>query len=587
MNNGFFNFKRSSRNPGNLSGYLNKLFIIFLLFTFLIAAGSLILRNSFTHKLDSLSLHIKDPAQPQEITSILLELSAAENDFQKASLNGSNENLEAYKSKLKDILNQIDIVLKKYQSDGSHYFPDNKASLTKSFDQKLQISQKVFALKHHVDSLLNITTIHGINNRPVTHAAVKYHLKHNFKESAAITDTTIKEVKLEASKKGFFKRIKDAITNTHDSVASVKMFTVNRERHIRDSLSRAMIKKQNFSANELINQLNAENSLLTASNKELVSANLNLVTQLHELIQELKDIHLIAWEKRRNETLSEYESATNELNNFTGLAIVVVLIFIVLLLIYISKASKAEEQYLIENERAVSLAEQKSEMLAIMSHEIRNPLTTITGMIYMLNKTMVNPDQQRKLNTVSHASKMLMDTVNNILDVSKINYQKAEGLNLVDFRPCAEIRETVEAMSYIAENKGIYLNLDFGCEENISIVGDVFRLKQIMINLLSNALKYTDTGGITVKVNFHSINELSSELDVQVMDTGAGIPKDKQAKLFTRYYQVGRAQDKQGTGLGLYICHQLVLLQNGSISLESDTGKGSNFRFRIPYQVIS
>jgi len=106
----------------------------------------------------------------------------------------------------------------------------------------------------------------------------------------------------------------------------------------------------------------------------------------------------------------------------------------------------------------------------------------------------------------------------------------------------------------------------------------------VMINLLSNSLKYTDKGGITVKVSIHSTDEVN-ELDVQVIDTGAGIPKEKQAKLFTRYYQVGRAQDKQGTGLGLYICQQLIELQNGSITVESEAEKGSNFHFKIPYKV--
>lgn len=584
MKNSFFGLKRSWSKPGDLASYLRKLFSIFLIFTFLIAAGSLVLRNSFSDKLNSLSEQVKDPSQPQEITNVLLELSSAENDFQKASLYGSSENLEAYKLKLKNILDQIDQILKKYQSDSPQYFPNGKTSIEKSFNQKLKVSQDVFELKHRVDSLLNITTIQGINIHPATRPKIKYQVRRRVKETANKADTTVREVNVPVNKRGFFSRIKDAITNKNDGMASVKMVTINREKQIRDSVSRSMSKRQNASTNELIRQLNEENSQLTQSNKLLVSANLNLVTQLHELIRELKDIHLMAWEKRRNQILKEYQSATSELNNFTGLAIMMVLIFIVLLLVYIRKAGKAENRYLVENERAVMLAEQKSEMLAIMSHEIRNPLTTITGMIYILNKTMVSPDQQKRLSTISHASAMLMDTVNNVLDVSKINHQKAEVLNLVTFQPCLEIQETVSAMSYMAENKQIYMATEFTCKEDIMVTGDAFRLKQVMINLLSNSLKYTDKGGITVKVSIHSTDQVH-ELDVQVIDTGAGIPKEKQAKLFTRYYQVGRDQDKQGTGLGLYICQQLIELQNGSITVESESEKGSNFHFKIPYKV--
>lgn len=587
MKNSFFDLKNSWSKPGELSRYLRRLFMLFLIFAFLIAIGALVLRSSFTTKLNNLSEQVKDLAQPQEITNILLELNSAENDFQKASLYGNKENLDTYKNKLMDVFRQLDIILKKYQSESDHHLPEHKDSLEKSFHSKLRISQEVLVLKHNFDSLLNITNIEGINSQPRNVPVRVSKPKIRRKMTVKRPDTTFNVVTtITENKRGLFGRIKDAITNKNEGQTSVKTMTVNRERELRDSISRAMISKQNLSTDQMIKKLNEENNLLTASNKKLVSANLNLIIQLHQLIEELKDIHLVVWEKRRGETLAEYQTATSELNNFTGLAIFFILIFIVLLLIYIRKAGKAEDQYLVENERAVMLAEQKSEMLAIMSHEIRNPLTTITGMIYILNRTMVTPEQQKRLSTISHASSMLMDTVNNVLDVSKINHQKAEALNLVDFEPCEEIKATVAVMSYMAENKNIYLKTEFNGIDNCWVHGDAFRLKQVLINLLSNALKYTDEGGITVKVNFHAIDELTSELDVQVIDTGLGIPKDKQTKLFTRYYQVGRAQDKQGTGLGLYICNQLIVLQNGSITVESDTGKGSNFHFKIPYRTV-
>jgi two-component system sensor histidine kinase BarA len=587
MKNNFFDLKISWSKPGELSRYLRRLFMLFLVFAFIIAIGALVLRSSFTTKLNNLSEQVKDLAQPQEITNVLLELNSAENDFQKASLYGNNENLDAYKTKLMDVFKQLDVILKKYQSESNRYFPEHKDSLERSFDRKLRISQEVFGLKHNFDSLLNITQIEGINRQPKTMPVSVYKPRKKRRITVKPADTTVKvTTTLVENKKGLFGRIRDAISNKNETQSSVKTMTVNREQELRDSITRSMISRQNSSTDQMIKKLNEENNQLTASNKRLVSANLNLIIQLHTLIEELKDIHLLVWEKRRGETLAEYQTATKELNSFTGLAIFFILIFIVLLLVYIRKAGKAEDQYLIENERAVMLAEQKSEMLAIMSHEIRNPLTTITGMIYILNKTMVTPEQQKRLSTISHASSMLMDTVNNVLDVSKINHQKAEALNLIDFEPCEEIKATVAVMSYIAENKHIYLRAEFNGIENCQVRGDAFRLKQVLINLLSNALKYTDEGGITVKVNFRTLDQHTSELDVQVIDTGLGIPKDKQSKLFTRYYQVGRSQDKQGTGLGLYICHQLIELQNGSISVDSDTGKGSNFHFRIPYQNV-
>lgn len=579
--------KKSWSKPGELSRYLRKLFIIFLCFSFIIGIGALILRDSFSNKLNDLSEQVKDLAQPQEITNVLLELNSAENDFQKASLYGNNDNLEAYKAKLKNIFKEISIILDDYHSDSKRYFPDGKAELEKSLNNKLRLSEQIFFLKHNFDSLLLVTNITGINKQIKENPTVNFRFKPERRRQSVAADTLVTEVKV-GTKRGFFTRLKNAIINKEEGQSSVKTMTVTREKQLRDSISRSVIRKQSISTDQMLRKLNEENKLLMQSNKELVSANLNLIIQLHHVIEELKDVHLTVWEKRRSDTLAEYEVATSELNSFTGLAIFFILIFIVLLLIYIRKAGKAEDQYQIENERAVVLAEQKSEMLAIMSHEIRNPLTTITGMIYMLKKSDVTPDQQKKLSTISHASSMLMDTVNNVLDVSKINHQKAEVLNLVEFEPCKEIRETIGVMTYIAENKNIYLKSEFTGSEDCMVKGDAFRLKQIMINLLSNALKYTETGGITVKVNFSPADgDGINELAVQVIDTGAGIPKEKQAKLFTRYYQVGRSQDKQGTGLGLYICRQLIDLQNGTISVDSDTGKGSIFQFRIPYQGLT
>jgi len=135
----------------------------------------------------------------------------------------------------------------------------------------------------------------------------------------------------------------------------------------------------------------------------------------------------------------------------------------------------------------------------------------------------------------------------------------------------------------MAEKKGILLTAEFTGDESVTVVGDTFKLKQIMVNLLSNAIKYTDEGGVTVSAILHIRPEQNAELEVSIRDTGIGIPKEQQAGLFTRYYQAGGSNTKPGTGLGLYLCKQLVGLQGGTISVESETGKGCLIRFTIPY----
>jgi len=322
---------------------------------------------------------------------------------------------------------------------------------------------------------------------------------------------------------------------------------------------------------------------LLLSNEQLITANLNLLAQLHQLLEQLKDVNQAAWERSRNDVLAQYQSTTSDMDHFIGVAITLILVFIIWLIYFIRKAGAAEQNYLMENERAVALAGQKSEILATMSHEIRNPLTAITGAIYMLNKTKLSPDQEQKVSAINLSSAMLMETVNNILDLSALEHHQRTALLQVTFKPYQVLREAVESMRFMAEKKGILLTAEFTGDESVTVMGDTFKLKQIMINLLSNAIKYTDEGSVTVSAMLNIHPEKNATMEVSISDTGIGIPKEQQTGLFTRYYQAGGSNTKPGTGLGLYLCKQLVGLQGGTISVESETGKGCLIRFTIPY----
>lgn len=565
--------RKNSTIHGTAAKNLRNLFIMFLLFTFIITAGSVVLKYSIGKKLDRLNTQFKEPPQDPGISSILLDLNSAENDFQQANLSGQADKLDAYKLKLKNVFSRLEILLRKYQADSVRYLKGSRQQITRSFKQKLAISQKVFELKQHFDSLLNVTTIAGISASPPDH-------RTKITSRKLRVDTTV-VTRLEAKKDGLLKRLKDAIANKNQ----VKILTI-REKLNRDSANRVLTQANRRSLAKLLQQLNEQNSYMLLSSKQLIAANLNLLGELHKLLQQLKDINQASWEKSRNEVLRQYQSTARDMNNFIGVAITLILIFIVLLIIYIRKAAKAEQNYLMENERAVTLARQKSEILATMSHEIRNPLTAITGAIYMLNKTTLSPDQEKKVDAINLSSAMLMETINNILDVSKLEHQQTPVLMEVFFKPCKEIKEAAESMRFIAEKKGILLTVEFTGNQETEVRGDTFRLKQIMINLLSNAIKYTDEGSVTVLADVNPVSEESVVLKVSIKDTGVGIPKEQQAGLFTRYYQVAGSHTKSGTGLGLYLCQQLISLQGGSIKVESEAGRGCIIHFSIPYKTM-
>ncbi|WP_094568984.1 sensor histidine kinase [Mucilaginibacter xinganensis] len=555
---------------------LRKLFIIFLLFTFIITVGSFVLKHTITQKLDKLGAQLKEPSREPEISNILLDLSSAENDFQ-AGLQGHPEKLEEYKSKLKNIFVRIEAVQKKFNADSAQYLKGSKQQIARSFEQKLKISQQVFELKHHFDSLLNVTTIASLS-KPVNGLGVGGFLKA--KASGNKADTTVK-ISNVVNKSGLLRRLKDAISNKNQVV--VKTLTIRKEKQIRDSVAGFNGKKDGRSLAKLLQQLNRQNSYMLMSGEQLIGANLNLLAELQQLLQQLKNINQAAWEKGRDNILQQYKSTTDDMNSFIGVAISLILIFIILLIIYINKAGEAEQGYITENERAVALAGQKSEILAIMSHEIRNKLMAINGAVYMLNKTPLTADQEKKTASINLSSSMLLETVNNVLDVSKLEQQQTEVLVKTDFEPFKELTDAVETMRFMAEKKHIYLTTEFTGDLKTKVNGDSLRLKQVLINLLSNAIKYTDNGGVKVIATIDRSNNQKVLLKIAIADTGYGIPKDQQAQLFTRYYQTKGINRKPGTGLGLYLCRQLIQLHGGSISVESEAGKGCTMSLVIPY----
>ncbi len=148
------------------------------------------------------------------------------------------------------------------------------------------------------------------------------------------------------------------------------------------------------------------------------------------------------------------------------------------------------------------------------------------------------------------------------------------------FKPYPTIEQVIESMSYSASKKKLEIQYNFKGNKEATVLGDGFRLKQVMVNLLSNAIKYTNEGQITINAELHN----DARLQVDVVDTGMGISPDQQANLFSQYYQTSSSKGQVGTGLGLYICKQLVEMQKGKISVKSELGTGTTFSFYIPYQ---
>ena len=237
-------------------------------------------------------------------------------------------------------------------------------------------------------------------------------------------------------------------------------------------------------------------------------------------------------------------------------------------------------------DEAVAASHAKSEFLANMSHEIRTPMNGVLGMAELLANSEINDRQREFINVINNSASALLTIINDILDFSKIEAGAFE-LDPTSFDLKSSINDVTSMLCSHAQDKGLELIINYPADAGQHFIGDDGRIRQVITNLVGNAIKFTETGYILINVDVKKVRKGSSIVTVDVIDSGIGIDSEKLAKIFHKFTQADGSTTRVygGTGLGLSISKAIVEMMGGRMSAQSELGKGSTFRARFPLQI--
>ncbi|MFK7970905.1 MAG: ATP-binding protein [Bacteroidia bacterium] len=370
--------------------------------------------------------------------------------------------------------------------------------------------------------------------------------------------------------------------STVDSVVKVAKPKPIRRVNVQAKLDRMMRQAAGMAERDSLNRLATNTAFLRLTDRDM--------TLTEDLLR-----HLGALEQTRQaaaENRADYarglSKKTRQLAAVFGISMV--LIFALLLGVIfrdLNRNRKLQNNLKVAKGRAEQLARAKEEFLANMSHEIRTPMNAIIGFSDALGEQKLTPEASYSQQAIARSADHLLALLNDILDLSKLEAGQV-GLEAIAFSPEEVCRDVISMYEQQAKNKGLYLNLIVAPDVPKALSGDPLRLRQILLNLVSNALKFTEEGGVSVYAHAtHTEEHVRMRFDVR--DTGPGIPPEAQARIFKAFEQADSTTARQhgGTGLGLAISARLARLQNGSLTLKSTQEKGATFTIDLPYAIAN
>lgn len=503
----------------------------------------------------------------------------ADNLFRQYTIDFNQDTYEEYRHKLDTI---------KYYIDSLSTLPNTNNLLQQSNTdiQKRDLLAGEFAsLKKTIDDLVFMAqdSLPLLASSQTQRISTPRYISADSAINKILNDTALNQVEIDTlvrKKQNLFNRIFNAKSDTVLANTTTQQFNVQQIDVLQRNVENLIVQNETI-YNRSLGNLRRNFTSLRQKERALIQANYFLLNNLKIGVDNIRELERTAVREAEARDLSMYKENTRRLGNQLIISLSVMLLMILFILYYQSKATTYEKKLQEEKDYAAKVAEEKTSVLANISHEVRSPINSLMGIIDILRKNgSKDTIQPEYLDSAAHEISVINSTVNDILNLSKLEVGALEVKNEY-FSPYRLLLDIINLHTYQARKKSLSLTQQIDIDPKLEIYSSSFRVRQIVSNLISNAIKYTPKGEVNVKAYTRKVNNQET-LFVEVRDTGLGIAPEHQSQIFRQYYMTDNKSKTKGFGLGLYISKLLSEQLQGDITLNSAVGKGSTFMLSVP-----
>lgn len=479
------------------------------------------------------------------LSSFQRNINLAVSDFRLKELLSKNYKLEG---EFRDLKMNLDLLL---QMEGEENFID----LSDDQNQKVPefYAPDSIQMSHYIDSLINFDTT-TVRERLNLAERIKFVFSRNEIEKLKINSNQI-------------------FNNAQQTL--IKTFIEESYRSI------------NYNQQKRYAKLKAYYQELQKKELLVISNKFHIINNFKTLLYRLKDKQQVLLQTRINNNLNLIIESATTLRLFGIINFLILLIYLITLFFYNHLIVRFQNSLKKEITYNNVLVEEKSAYLANLAHELKNPVSIIVSLSNLFKENLLSRQNfENIINSITLTSKMISKMINDILSSDKSSTIEIQNLE-ISFNPFITIKNVVSTFQILARQKNITLELAKTNEEGCIVNGNEMILNQVLFNLISNAIKYTDQGQVKIYYSLHKIKGIKAELKISVSDTGRGISPSELPNLFKKYYRTNSSYNTSGTGLGLHITKNLLNQAGGNIHVESIENKGSVFSFSITYDLIT